>query len=156
MAGFGLQKFGTTPFGSGTPVAASAPGGLPLRDDNTGLSASGRFIDMAAGQYVFDSYGRPKGMTEARQLVYLAIKTVLGSSAQSTLGQSLGDVKTIRSTFQKDIDVKLRAALAPLIARNLISILAIDVQQMVDVRTRGYAVLRWVDKTTGVEEATQL
>lgn len=156
MAGFGLQKFGTTPFGAGTPIAAPIFAGVVLRDDLTGLSSQGRYIDPSTNQYVFDSFGRMKGTSEVRQLVYMAAKTVLGSSAQTTLGQSLGDIKTIGPTFAKQVSDKLRSALQPIVDRKLMVINNIDVQQMADNRSRVVCVLRWTDTTTGKEEAFQL
>lgn len=156
MAGAGFQRAGLTPAGIGTPSAAPVYGGSIMRDDNTGLPAQGRYIDPALGTYVLDSFGRAKGTTEVRQLVLLAAKTVLGSSAMTTLGQSLGDVKTIGPTFQKDVSDRLRSAFAPIVARGLMKINNIDVQQMLDNRGRVQAVVRWTDTTTGKEEATQL
>lgn len=156
MAGAGIQKAGTTPAGAGTPSLAPVYAGVILRDDNTGMVAQCRLIDPALGTYVFDSFGRPKGTTEVRQLVLLAAKTVLGSSAMTSLGNSIFEVKTIGPTFQRDIADRLRTAFAPIVARGLMRINNIDVQQMPDNRSRGIAVLRWTDTTTGKEEATQL
>lgn len=76
--GFGLDAFGTAPFGIGTPVAAQP---LP-----TGPAGS-RYIGSVSGDYQVGPGGQLAQMPPLRQRVLLAVRTVKRSA---TLTPGLG------------------------------------------------------------------
>lgn len=156
MAGAGIQPAGTTPAGTGSLTLAVAPGGSVLRDPNTSLQQGGRFIDPITRQYTFDSYGRSRGMSEAAQLVFLACTTSKGSAAHVTLGNELFKIDRITDNYAKRVQDIYTAALSDLVARRLISVIDITVNQVTNSPTRLLVYVRFQDLTTGIEEQVQV
>lgn len=150
MAGLGLFPLGTAPYGLGTPAVAPILGGRIL-DDGQGAQTGSRAIDEASRQYVFDATGRAMGMSDARQMVLLAVATVLGSSASVTLGHDLAGIEDITADFDRRVEGALRDALAHLTSNGTIEIVAITVTRFGPVGTGqengAYIRLRWRDLT---------
>lgn len=147
--GLGVSRLGTQPYGYGTPDGSPDPGGIPLVGPDATRPGS-RKIDLVTGQYVFDDKGNSEGMPDMQQMVYLAIKTDLGSSADPTLGQDFTTIKDISANFVSRVQASYRRALSHLTSNNRIDILSIDVQR---AGTSGATVhLRWRDLTTGLED----
>lgn len=154
MAGVGLQPAGLTPAGVGTPALAPFTAGTVQRSAVNGLSTGARSIDPKTKQYVFDANGRVTGMTSTQQLVQLAVSTTLGSSAVRTLGQSLAKIDRITSNFTRRITDVYTLALGDLVARRLIAIKSIDVQQVQG--SRAFVLIKWADLSTGSEEVIKI
>ena len=150
MAGVGLQPAGLSPGGVGTPSTAQANAGVPLRDAINSGSLAGRLIDPYTRQYVFDANGRSLGMSETRQLVHLAVTMSRGKSAVKDLGNEMSSIDKITETFVQRVQSVYQNALADLVARRLISIVAIEVTPNVNGSpTRAFVLLKWTDLTTG-------
>jgi hypothetical protein len=73
MAGLGLFGIGSTPFGSGTPVAATAP--------PSDIPEQANFLDPVTGDYVVLDDGALARMPNTRHRVLMLLKTVLASAA---------------------------------------------------------------------------
>ena len=151
MSGAGIQPAGLSPAGVGTPGVAAISGGVPLRDAaNGGGSLAGRFIDPFTRQFVFDVNGRTLGMTETRQLVQLAVQTTRGKSAVRSLGNDMFTIDRITDSFVQRVQTVYQNALADLVARKLITIVAIDVTPNVNGSpTRAFVLVKYQDLTVG-------
>lgn len=73
MAGLGGTPIGSTPFGAGTPVEATAPPDAPMQGS--------RFINVNTKDYETGDDGEYRAMPTVRQRALLALNTTLGSSA---------------------------------------------------------------------------
>lgn len=151
MSGVGIQPAGLTPAGVGTPSVGTANMGVVMRSATDGTIANARNIDPGTRQYVIGTNGRITGMTSTRQLVQLAVSTTLGSSVVKQLGNDLSRVDRITDNFARRVSDVFTIALASLVARKLIAINAIDVQQVQG--SRAYALIKWTDLSTGLEES---
>ena len=151
MAGAGLQPAGLSPAGVGTSTPSAPNAGVPLHDPNTlGVSLSGRYIDPQLRQYVFDANGRTYGMTEARQLVHMAVNTTLGRSATKDLGHEMYKVDRITDSFEQRVQNVYTNALADLVNRKLIAIVSIEVTRNPNSSpSRAFVLLKYQDLTTG-------
>ena len=151
MSGAGIQPAGLSPAGVGTPAIGTANAGTVMRNVTDGTIANARSIDPGTRQYVFDVNGRVTGVSSTRQLVQLAVSTTLGSSAVKQLGTDISRVDRITENFARRVSDVFSNALAPLVARKLIAINSIDVQQVQG--SRAYALIKWTDLSTGLEES---
>lgn len=151
MSGFGTAPFGTAPYGLGTPATAPIPGGTIL-DDGTGVQTGSRYIDGTTGAYAFDEFGRVKGMSDARQMVLLALSTVKGSSAMRLLGHNLRDILDITPDFERQVTGTITAAMAHVVSLGFAEIVSIEVKRLHDWTTdhneRGALIrMKWRDLT---------
>ena len=137
---------GTGPFGTGTPIAAPIPGGKVNRIAATALQEGSRLIDPVTGDYSFDEYGRAKGQANARQLVYLRIKTRLGSSAVKVLGNELHLIDRIGPSFAKKVDNTIRAAFQDVVDAKLIEIVSVTAEKTQPGRS--FIRMKWRDLST--------
>lgn len=150
-----MAIFGVQPYGIGTNAVATDGGGKAITNPYSGAQNGSRKIDPYTRDYVFDSTtGRIQGMTNAQQLVYLAVRTDKGSSAMRALGQELMRIERITSNFVRRVDDTLRAAVQHIVDRKLIVVLGtqVDIVRPGVARAR----LRWRDLETGDEEATEI
>jgi hypothetical protein len=154
MSGFGSQPLGSTPYGLGTPASAPIPGGAVLRNPATNASTGSRRIDPKTGDYVLDDSGRILGMSDTQQLVFMAVLTVRGSSAMATLGHRLDDIETMGSSFEREVEATYQEALADLVARRLIEIVAIDVRRLHP--GAAYIKVRWRDVESAEEHDLEI
>lgn len=154
MSGFGSQPFGSSPYGIGTPAAATESGGSILRDETTGQAWGSRKIDPVTKDYVLDDNGRILGMSDVHQLVLLAVSTTKGSSAMRQLGQEIKGIDRITTNFVRRVDTTLRAAVQHLVDKELIEVLGVTV----DVVRPGVTLarLRWRDLASGEVELTEV
>ncbi len=145
VLGMGAAPRGSSLFGYGvTPAAPAATAALLVKQDGTQGDAA--LINNQTGDFVLDASGNKVGDDSLNQRVYLAIATVLGSSAVPTMGLApLGGVITA-GTIQQAKNA-ITTALAPLTSANLIAILSIDVGRFNQsgVQRR----VRWQALTTG-------
>jgi hypothetical protein len=155
MSGFGSTGFGSTPYGIGTPPDTDPNGGTILSDAYSGAPQGGRSLDPVSRDYVMDpTFGRIRGMSNAQQLVLLAISTDKGSAAMAELGQQLKGIKRITNDFEQRVDGTLRGALAYLVARSMIEVKSVNVMRLGD--GRAYARLVWRDLTTSIEHEEEV
>lgn len=147
MSGFGIARYGTAPYGLGTPLTAAGNEGNVLADD-TGKSQGSRVINSRTRRYEFDENGRAKGQINTQALVQLALLTVLGSSAMPRLGEEpSGGV--IGANFAQKRKASIQSALADLVRRKLISVVSIEVDTK---RKPIFTLVRWRDLTTDIEQ----
>lgn len=156
QAGFGLCPMGVGPYGFGTP-AATLPTTGAIFVDPKGNQQNGRRIDPVTKQYVYDANGNAVGASSAVQMMYLACTTDLGSSAISDLGNDLKTIKDIGADFQQRVVSVYTTATARLVARGIVAIRSITVQQAVwSGGTRATPVIKFTDLTTGKPEEITL
>lgn len=148
--GAGFAPAGFSPAGWGTPATATPPGGIVFRDPATGQSLSCRRIDPTTGQYVLDASGRVLGMTTAQQLMYLAMKTVKGSSAYAVLGQTISTIQDITSGITRVITDIVTDATADIVAAKLV---VIDAVTVAPIGTTGeFVTVSFTDLETSLEQ----
>lgn len=127
--GLGLSPLGVGPYGFGTP--ATAPllgGGIYLGPKGEQFNSRAISLDRGtAGQYVYNEFGRARGMPDVQQLVILAAKTELGSSAAQTLGNEFNQVRYVGDSFEQEQRARVEAAFASLVGQGLIRIDSIEV-----------------------------
>lgn len=152
--GIGLCPVGSSPYGFGTPDAAPIPGGKPLRDTLTGAQLSSRKIDPRTKDYTFDAFGRIVGMTQAQQLVQLALSTDKGSSAIRNLGHELRTLTVISANFTRRVEELITQALAAIVQRGLIEIVQITVERV--GKTGAFTRVRWRDTSTKSEHENRV
>lgn len=152
--GAGFSPAGLTPYGYGTPDQAPEPGGKALRNALTGQPVEARRIDARSRDYVFDAFGRIEGMSSGQQAIYLAYATERRSSAVRELGNRLRDVKVITANFARQVEDILREAAAVAVAAGLVEIL--DVTVVRRGTSGAVSQVRWVDKTTGREQTSEV
>lgn len=150
MAGFGISPYGTTPFGLGTPAVAATVGGKLLNDAATGTQSGSRFLDPVTGDYVVDGFGRIKGMDDLRQLVLLRVKTTIGTSTMTTLGNTLKSIDRITNNIDRRVDSILRASLQDIVDGGLIEVTEVKVEVVRPGTV--YARLRWRSLITGLDD----
>lgn len=129
ILGLGLSPLGVGPYGLGTPAVAPTPGGAVYRDDQ-GVQQNGRAISIArgsSGQYVYDEFGRAKGMPDVHQMLILAAGTVKGSSVSRNLGQRFFEARYITTDFERQQRTRVEEAFKDLVDRGLIRIDAVEV-----------------------------
>lgn len=152
--GFGMSPLGSAPYGWGSPAGAPVQGGIVFPDSTGTKSLDCRGINQSTGRYDFDSYGRIKGQASVPQLVQLALKTVLQSSAVRTLGTDWNALKDIGDNFAKQFDGAVRAALNSLVTQKLVAILDITSQRI--NTTAVFGRVRWQDLTTTLEHTSEI
>ena len=153
MSGVGVQKAGATSAGYGTSPAATEFGGGFLRDSTNGRSLGARMIDSKSRDYVRDENGRTLGRSSVRAAVQYCISTERGSAADTTIGHRLKTLKRISPNFERAVDSVLRDAVAPLVQRGLIEVIAFREYRKGDGTNglpRGaiYGRFEWRDLTT--------
>lgn len=150
MSGFGKQPAGTSPYGLGTPAVAPVPGGVVLRNELTGRSEGGRYIDPITKDYTFDDHGRLLGMPNVRQMVQLALSTTRGTSAVKDLGNELSKVDRITANVERRV-----RDICTLATRHLIDARLIEVVSVTTERAKATALrirFKYRDLTTSEEE----
>ena len=126
--GAGNCPAGNCPGGFGTPAQTnSSTASLLVQADGT--QGNCVFIDPTTGDYRLDAKGQKQGWDSLNQKVYLALRTVLGSSAVPTLGivQVSG---VIGPDFVARIQGAVRTALKSMTDAHLIIIVDIVVTRI--------------------------
>ncbi len=149
-----MAIFGVGPYGYGTPAAtAMTSGGQILKDSSSGASQGSRQIDPLTKDYVLSSTGRIAGMSNTKQLVYMAVLTTKGSAAMRSLGQEIMLIERITSNFVRRVDTTLRAAVQHLVDREFIEVIGTEVAIVRPGVAK--ARFRWRDTASGEEDETE-
>jgi hypothetical protein len=130
IRGLGASPFGVAAYGFGTPAVAPIPGG-GIYLDTFGTQHGGRELSLTqgmVGQYVYNDFGRAAGMVDVHQLVILATKTALGSSASQTLGNRFSEVRYVGGDFIQKQTARVTEAYAELVAAGFIRVDSIEVE----------------------------
>lgn len=128
-SGAGRSPAGVSPYGYGTPTTATARGGAALTGDQ-GKRYSGRKLDPATRQYVYDTNGRAVGESRVHQMVKLVAMTTLGSSALPDLGHDLDSIKDITANFTQRVQAVFATAYSRMVAMGLIELKEVVVSQL--------------------------
>jgi phage gp46-like protein len=97
--------------------------------DKYGKPGQTRLIDPLTGDYVFNNDGRIVGGNGIQQMVYLAMKTIRGSCAETDLGQTLSNIKVIGNNYATLVKNEVNKALKPLVDQKKIEIIDIQVSR---------------------------
>jgi hypothetical protein len=143
--GFGASPFGSSPYGFGAiPASNSTTAKLLKKPDGTQGNAP--LIDTQSRDYVLDDTGQKVGADSTLMMVELALLTVKSSSAVRGFGlDSPGGV--FSTDADRQADMRVRAALAHLTKKKLISIQRIALIRE-NVRA-GFIRVDWIDLNTG-------
>lgn len=154
--GFGISPFGVGPYGYGTPPGAPTPAATFFGGQNvtSAQSFTGRAINPATRQYIFDAAGRIAGQDTVQQLVYLAYATKKGTSVIASLGSSILGTDTIDETFQAVLTARATEPIQSLIDDGRVSVVSVDVTRF---SADGVSIaVRWKDTSTGRENTVNL
>ena len=145
--GAGIQGAGIGPAGINTPDPVPAPGTALFPDPITGIGQSGRYIHPITKQYTFNADGRTQGYATVQQLVVLALRTVRGSSAIPTLGQSFTSVTEKGPNYQRQVATAVQQALGDLIKAKMIRLVSVSVDIPPSNQDGTIATVLWRDLT---------
>jgi len=153
--GFGLCGFGTSVYGFGTPgTANSTTAKLFIKEDGT--RGNTIKIDPNSGDYVLDDNGIPMGDNSINQMVYLALKTTKNSSALLNFGIDIASIKTVGDNVKLKFTLAVNDAVKHLTDRRLISIVSVDVVQLMNKPGAIQVTVKWKDLTNGEVNAFKL
>jgi hypothetical protein len=141
--GAGTSPAGSSVAGVGVIDSAPQPGVVPLPDQFTGLSQTGRFIDQQTGDYIFTTDGRVVGMQTVPQLVLIALQDV-----------DLSRIQQKGPNFSQFLASVVQDALGDLIAQRLVLLLGVTVLE--PNPDAGVALVSWKDLTTGEVVPTKI
>jgi hypothetical protein len=143
VLGAGLCPAGSSAAGFGSPAIADENGNtvLPLANGGTG---TGRYIDPQTRDYVATADGNLQGLGSAAQDVWL------------TLAAFSGGPRMLNESSIAKYEIDIRAALAPLVARGLITLRSIVIARAADTPTRLSTAIRWIDTSSGQELTTSI
>ena len=144
MAGLGLFPVGSTPFGAGTPVEATAP--------PTAIPELANFLDPRTGDYVVQADGSYQRMPVVRHRVLMLVKTELGSAApEPDIGLRLP--QKMDQSFEQRARQAVTRALAPISSEDM-HIDGIPVER--SGMGRADITIEFTDLTTGESDALVL
>lgn len=147
--GAGFAPAGFAPAGYGQPDPAATPVNAILPDALTGLPQPGRLIDPTTGSYQFTSDGRLIGVSRAQQLVQLAVRTLLNSSALSSLGVDFSKLKEQGPNFQAQVTNIVTNAFAPIVNQEIVALVAVTATQYPNIPDRVTILIKWRDLSQG-------
>lgn len=147
MSGFGTMPAGLGPFGLGTPLTTTVPGGR-VYEDSRGVQQSARYLDAVTGDVSFNAYGRSLGMAGLRQQVQLRLSTKAFTSAMRPLGHRLGEIQRISDNFSKVVDTEVRATLSDLVEAGLIEVNAVTITRIPKTQGATFVHVQWTDLST--------
>lgn len=146
--GYGLSGFGNSIFGYGTPgVSDSSAAKMFIKSDGTKGNVAK--IDFSTGDYVLDAGGNPVGDNSVNQMVYLALKTTKNSSSLRNFGIDLLSIKTVTENIKLKFNLAVSSALKHMTDRKLISIISVDVNQIINKPGAITVNVKWRDETSG-------
>lgn len=144
--GAGECGAGSSFFGYGEPYTQNSTAGKVFLDAN-GRQRNAALINPNTGDIVRDmTTGIHMGMDSVAQMVYLALRTIKGSSVISSFGIEF-KFKTISNTTVQKVKEAVQAALQDLVLRQLIEITEITVNRA-KVTGIEYTV-KWKNLTNG-------
>lgn len=143
--GMGSCGFGNAPMGSGDIVTgAASPSRFLLKEDGT-LGECAK-INPVTGDFVVTARGEKVGDDSINQMVYLALRTDLGSAAVTTLGIELPS-----GVIRDDVKVTVRNAVLAAVKRltdaNLIAVVDVATDRLGPTSIRIH--VRWQRLSTG-------
>lgn len=138
MAGFANSPLVVTPYGTGTPDAATAP----PSDSPTGA----RYLDPWTKDYVYATDGEYERMPITRQRVLLAVGTLARSSTVDPRG--LDAPKKMDATWDRRMRIAVLAAIRPLVEDGSLILHAVLVDRDTNPG-RATVTIDYTDKTTG-------
>lgn len=139
MAGLGGSPIGSTPFGTGTPIEATAPPDAPMQ--------ASRFINTDTRDYEAGDDGEYKAMPTVRQRAMIALGMTLGSSAAiQNHGLKLPD--RIDERFPQRSALSIRQALDFMVSHGELRIDSITLPDS-GVTGRTEHLVAYTDLTTG-------
>ena len=144
--GIGLAPLGSSSLGYGSPTISNSTSALALLDQS-GIKRNAVMIDTVTGDFVRDqTTGVHLGMDSVQQQVYLALRTLKGSSVVLNLGIAF-KVKTISETTTQKLKAAVNEALLPLTSRALIAVTNVTAER---VKMTAITVsVSWTNLTTG-------
>lgn len=148
--GFGSVGFGIGGMGYGLVTKGnSSTAALLVKPDGTRGDVVR--IDAHTGNYVLDSAGRKTGDDATAQMVYLALRTRLGSSAVQSMGIDLPS-----GTIADDIEARVRSAVDAAL-KLLTDTRRIELVDVITKRVGQSAIqseVRWRELSTGQIRST--
>lgn len=152
--GFGLFRFGTSPFGYGTPAQTTVDR-TPLYQQEDGTEGTARIIDLATKDYVLDeTTGKFIGTGQIEQMVYLALVTNKGTSLVTSLGQTFRNITVISDNIKVRVEDEVNQALSELMSLKLVTLEEVEVSVS---RTRRLNIaVHWKDVATDALHKTDV
>lgn len=142
--GAGTQPAGTSAAGYGVaPQQIVGPSPVVFPDPQTGLSDTGRLIDVATGEFLFTTAGLAQGCSTVYQLIVLA-------AADLDFSELDVDSPDARTKFVQIIEDGMDG----IVNQGLMAIVAIPVTPIVNAaeQVTGYTgTMQWLDLSTGQE-----
>lgn len=157
--GAGGSPAGSSISGYGVGSVANVPSDAALPDQTTNLPTTCRLLVPSGAQgasYAFSADGRLVGCGTVRQLVQLALSTVLGSCCVPGLGLAYYTLKEQGANFQRQVATAVANAMAPLVKQRLVALLSVDLQQYPSNPDSGIALVTWRDLTTGQQDTSSI
>lgn len=149
--GLGSAPFGSSPFGYGAVTAINSTA-TKLYLDNQGTRRNVESINTVTGDTVRGERGIHKGMDSVAQQVYLAIRTLRGSSVVNDLGINFR-VKVISDTITQKVTDAVTEAMSDLVSRQLVSVESVAVNKI--KLTAIEVIVTWKNLTNGETETTR-
>jgi len=150
--GLGNCPVGTSAFGYGKPLRMNSTAALLFLDKSKGQRNAAE-INSVSGDIVRDPVtGIHRGMDSVSQQVYLALRTLLGSSVVRDLGISF-KITTISETTAQKVRDAVTAALEALVSRRLVEVVSVKSSR---IKITGIEVLVvWKNLTNGETETAR-
>jgi hypothetical protein len=147
--------------GYGVISTANVPNGATLPDQITNLPTTCRLLVPNAqnggrGDWAFTADGRVVGCSTVRQLVQLALSTVLGSACVTSLGMSFVGLQEKGPNFQRQVATAVANALAPLVKQGLVAIVSVKLADYQSNPDSALGYVKWTDLTTGLQDTSAI
>jgi hypothetical protein len=154
--GVGMAPGGSSSGGYGVPDSAAVPVNAVLPSPVTGFSQSSRALNPATNSYSFTPDGRIQGVATVPGMVQLALTTVVGSSAITTLGQSFTTIQEKGANYPSQVTSAISSALAYLVNQKLVQIISVSVADVASNPDGTICQLSWRDLTTGITHSQSI
>ena len=161
MIGAGGCPSGSSLGGYGVISVGTSPNGACLPDQVTNLPTTCRLLvpnptNGGRADWAFTADGRVVGCSTVRQLVQLALSTVLGSACVTGLGMSFAGLQEKGPNFQRQVATAVANALGPLVKQGLVALVSVQVQDYQSNPDSALALVKWTDLTTGVQDTQSI
>lgn len=144
--GLGRFGLGLGSFGYGVPAKANSTS-VKLFLDQTKEQRNAAEINTVSGDIVRDQVtGIHRGMDSVEQQVYLALRTLRGSSVIADLGINI-KIKVISDTLAQKVRDAVTEALSSLVSRRLVRVESISVERIKLTGVR--VIVKWFNMTNG-------
>lgn len=150
--GFGLAAFGSSSFGYGESAVVNSTS-AKLYLDTKGAQHNAAEINTVTGDLVRDpETGLHRGMDSVGQMVYLALRTLKGSSIVRELGINMR-VKLLSETTTQKVRDAVNEALSNLVSRQLVEVTQINAERFGMTGLRVSVI--WKNLTNGETETSR-